>query len=346
MKRTFLVAAWIAVCGLVCIGALELALRAGLARISFHMWGLTYQLHPQTLFGIRPGSREDIGPYGNRLSGRPLPSKPRHRVVLLGDSFAFGVNVAPTQTLSAALERCLGPEAEVINLGVAGYGPDQSLAQLRTLAPRLKPTAVVLALFPGNDFQDLRKNRLYDVSAGSALERVNRNSLVAQAPSLWCGLLTDLVMSGWTRRPSRYRDLYRSFFYDTLDVDLMRDPGSDAARHKYRLMRAVLDALRDRAREAGASFTVAVIPSIESLVKTENLQVRGIAPGRYAANEEAAEQLCHEAGIPCISLRTAFAGTGTSAAVFFDLKEHHLSPAGYAAAAEAVAATLKEQSSP
>jgi hypothetical protein len=70
---------------------------------------------------------------GARIGAAPLAREPaagRTRVVAVGDSFTFGLEVGPQETWSADLERAR-PELEVANLGVCGYDLLQSLQRWR-----------------------------------------------------------------------------------------------------------------------------------------------------------------------------------------------------------------------
>jgi hypothetical protein len=67
------------------------------------------------------------------------------RVVVLGDSFAFGEEVSDDETLSAILGTLLRG-AEVLNFGVHGYGHDQMLLYLQEEVVRYHPDVVLLGL--------------------------------------------------------------------------------------------------------------------------------------------------------------------------------------------------------
>jgi hypothetical protein len=79
------------------------------------------------------------------------------RVLVIGDSFVFGVGVELGDSLPKALERHLrqdepGMQVEVFNAGVPGYSPWQELQTLRKLAPRVAPDVVVQVVFMGDDW--------------------------------------------------------------------------------------------------------------------------------------------------------------------------------------------------
>jgi len=76
------------------------------------------------------------------------------RLVLLGDSFSWGCGVEQNDVASARLRR-LVPDVEVYNLGVCGYGTDQSLLNFERWADEVQPAAVCY-LFFANDLTDNR----------------------------------------------------------------------------------------------------------------------------------------------------------------------------------------------
>jgi hypothetical protein len=76
---------------------------------------------------------------------------PRWRVALVGDSYTFGLDVAFEDSWGHHLERMLGADALVLNLGVDGYGIDQAyLRYLRDARP-WNPDVAILGIFP-HDF--------------------------------------------------------------------------------------------------------------------------------------------------------------------------------------------------
>ena len=75
------------------------------------------------------------------------------RVVLLGDSYAFGLGVDQSETLAAQLESRLQGTCRpvaVLNLGVPGYQTGQELALAEQVGFDLDPDLIVL-LFYAND---------------------------------------------------------------------------------------------------------------------------------------------------------------------------------------------------
>jgi hypothetical protein len=66
------------------------------------------------------------------------------RIGAFGDSFTFGALVTADETYGSLLEQRV-PNVEVVNFGLAGGGPDQSLLALRHKAAGMKLDAVIVA---------------------------------------------------------------------------------------------------------------------------------------------------------------------------------------------------------
>jgi len=84
------------------------------------------------------------------------------RILVLGDSFAFGFGVAQDEMFSAELERLLAERrlrAEVLSSGVPGWSLDNELVYLRTEGFDLEPDLILVATCE-NDLGDLGWNRL------------------------------------------------------------------------------------------------------------------------------------------------------------------------------------------
>lgn len=82
-----------------------------------------------------------------------LPHAPtKRRVAVLGDSFTFGIHIEEHETLTAFLGQRLGPDWEVINLGVPGYGIDQMVLTYEKYRQFLKAD-VVLLVFIDEDIE-------------------------------------------------------------------------------------------------------------------------------------------------------------------------------------------------
>jgi hypothetical protein len=80
------------------------------------------------------------------------------RLLVLGDSFAFGEGVDLADRFDALLQERM-PHLSIVNLGVMGYGPDQELIRARSWKRTLRRGDAMLLLTYGNDFYDLARTR-------------------------------------------------------------------------------------------------------------------------------------------------------------------------------------------
>ena len=110
----------------------------------------------------RPGSTNS---HGFRSPDYPV-EKPegRKRILVLGDSFAWGFNVANDDIFSRVAEkqlRAANLQVDIINAAVSGWGTDQQYLFLLREGLRYGPDIVVLALFVGNDPLNNSNSRQY-----------------------------------------------------------------------------------------------------------------------------------------------------------------------------------------
>ena len=76
----------------------------------------------------------------------------RLRILMLGDSFAFGQSADIGQSYVETIESNL-PQAIVWNTGIPGAGTQQALLSFQTYAPLLQPQMAILGFYM-NDFED------------------------------------------------------------------------------------------------------------------------------------------------------------------------------------------------
>ena len=118
---------------------------------------LNYDSNPRGYFDKNRGLRYRINNYGFRGPDYPLAKPPGvQRIVLIGDSFAFGEGVRFEETLGERLERRLNERGEsaapveILNLGVAGASTLAELSYLRHRGIALEPD-LILWLYVLND---------------------------------------------------------------------------------------------------------------------------------------------------------------------------------------------------
>ncbi len=156
----------------------SMALTLVVAELGLRAWGglgrVIHEPRPDRawLYGMRPGAERTLRISGDtvyrinedgfrdRVYVRPKPEGV-FRVLVLGDSVAFGFGVEERESFPKRMEEQLaealaGPTAlrvEVLNLGVSGYNPYTELAQLEDVGPSYAPD-LVLVQFSINDLND------------------------------------------------------------------------------------------------------------------------------------------------------------------------------------------------
>jgi hypothetical protein len=297
-------------------------------------------LDPEVLYRIEGHSRRDVNALGYRDYEFPREKRGLRRILVLGDSFVFGDNVARSETLPKQLERLLAGSGEVFNMGVPGDGPDQSLARLRRDGLDLAPDDVVLALYPGNDFNDVLKNELFLLDERGELVFNRANPVARALPWLRTAVLARKALSGRGLDPEVEARLNAVLGGDAFD--LLADPASPPDSQKIGLVRGALRAFDRELRSAGARFHVAIIPTVHAVQHDGLFRRKGIPPEQYFRNEQVAERLCEEEGLSHLNLQYPFLAHRSEP--LYDLRDGHLSARGNALAAEALAMLLGDAS--
>jgi hypothetical protein len=239
------------------------------------------------------------------------------RVLVLGDSFTFGQDVSDDETYCHQLERLL-PGAEVLNLGVHGYGHDQMLLYLQEEGAKYRPDVVLLGFLYDDmernlvGFRDYAKPRFEQRDGRLELRNVPvppPEQMLRQEP-------------------------YRSKFLDLWTILRARwdwRSGTAEASMK-RLTLAILDEIASAARAAGAQPVFAYLPVWGEHVKTD----LALTP-----RETFFFDYCRERGIPSIRLQQFFASRLRAGANF--RRYGHWGALEHQVAAEGLAASLVEQ---
>jgi hypothetical protein len=131
--------------------------------------------------------------------GPELLDDPSLRVIVYGDSNIQGRFSVLEDTFVGQLQRllrgALDENVEVINAGICGYGPDQSLLRFQRELDDYRPDVVVLHIFADNDFGDLIRNRLFDVDENGGLVRTSHpfTEDLLLRPDWWNGSIRETI---------------------------------------------------------------------------------------------------------------------------------------------------------
>jgi len=328
--------------------AAEAVLRSTSPAVDGGLRGL-HEMQPDRpwLYRLRPGAETRLAVSGDipyrinsdgfrdRLYARPKPPG-THRIIVLGDSIAFGYGVAEDEAFPAVLEALLrarsSTRTEVLNFGVNGYNPYNEAALLAHLAPEYEPD-LVLVQFCVNDLNDPTLH--FDASTVQVLSEIPELAFPSPhsripGPPVRPGVRD---MCGKIALCARSRKLFESRAQAAADP---RTQTATFAPHDRPENRTEWRWLRDRYREMartaaanGARFAVVVFPYQNQLGRqTRKTGQPEIA--RIAAQEgwEVADLLA--------AFRTAAAPN--SEPLFLDL--WHPTSAGHRIAAEAIAHEL------
>jgi len=283
--------------------------------------------HPTRGWALKPNVR-DADPYGpgslnsNSAGMRGVrefseqPPSGTTRILLLGDSFAFGEEVADHETFAHRLEELL-PRVEVLNLGVHGYGHDQMLVYLREEGLRYHPDIVIVGFVQDDmqrnmlGFRDYAKPR-FELDDGE-LELCN-----SPVPS------PDAMLA---------REAFRSRFLDLVDMvgqAVLWQTGVNQRRMES-VTAALLDEIASESAVAGAATAFFYLPHSEELTN----------PELTLDAERFFTDYCDERDALCLNLRPTF--RQRMAQGFAVKVPGHWHGSGHQLVAEALAVFLAEK---
>jgi lysophospholipase L1-like esterase len=203
---------------------------------------------------------------GGRVCGSRRNEGAAKLIHCIGDSFTMGWGVADQQSYPAVLSEKLGSSAQVLNLGVDGFGLMAAAEKSRRVAATRRPD-VLLYLFCENDFSDdvltqRTQARSSLVQTGyQAFDVLRRNSYLANSPFAirWAMLYRKARMAAGSATPAANT---ASNEQERTDIE-KRLPDVAPADN---LTTAALASLSERCRGDGVRLVVVVIDgSSESL---------------------------------------------------------------------------------
>ena len=322
---------------------LELFLRIGFISPTFeHPFNLNFKvlLDREVLFKVKPHSSPEINNYGYRDREFTLEKSRKKRVLFLGDSFIMGLTTTPDKTLPKELERLLGQDYEVLNMGVYGYGPDQSLIQLRDESLSFDPDMVILSLFPSNDFDDIYKNRLFRLNENGFLSPTPYNAVTSTIPALDTIYFLDYILYKYSVKAGYFKELFTILHKDTFDFDLYRGEGSAIFKEKTALMRAIMEEFNKELQSKNIPLVTIIMPYgplFEKSIITEPISYR---PFYY---EDITENILAEQQLDSINLYKTFSKYNFKQPLYaIDSGGEHLSAFGHKVAARVIYSYMKE----
>ena len=166
------------------------------------------------------------------------------RILAIGDSFTFGDDIDDDETYPAMLQSLLGPQYEVLNMGIHGYGHDQSLLKLEQEGLKFKPDIIIFAYGlwdkPRNllNFRDYAKPRF--ILKNGRLEL--RDSPISSPKSV-------LI-----------QEIFKFHFLDLVRIIASGLSNNREAAHAEKLSLEIIRQMGHLAKEVEASLVVLYLP--------------------------------------------------------------------------------------
>jgi lysophospholipase L1-like esterase len=260
------------------------------------------------------------------------------RVVMLGDSFTFGVGADDADSYPAVAERLLNARTagrvDVVNAGVVGTGTGEQVLWYERWVSDFHPAIVVLNVF-ANDVDDDATRRL--------LVRQTDGALKEAVPARDAGGVRTGIRRSWPYRTLIAHSQLAALVRMTASRLDGSAGGPVATRDEFQtglaLQALEVARLNTGAAAGGAELVVVSIPAKETLdpgrATTDETRWKSEAIARSVA------AACAAGHIPFIDLTAALreAGRSSPSPLYF-AGDSHLTPAGYRVIAAAVAAFL------
>ncbi|HEY9421814.1 MAG TPA: GDSL-type esterase/lipase family protein [Thermoanaerobaculia bacterium] len=243
---------------LIALIAAEILLRRGGSADPFEGFGM-YVHDPLLGWALAPGARTrqsnreyDVAVRINDQGFRAdreyshAPALGATRVVAVGDSFTFGQGVEIQEAWPSILERRLG-KADVVNLGVPGYGVDQQLLMLESRGLSYQPDIVVLGLHTPDVFRNTNASH---GRYAKPLFRIREDDLSLELTNV------PTPPPGTPVPPPDRGPLHRSRLFQMVFTRLERHGAGEV----WEVTEAILRRMADTASQAEARLVVLLLP--------------------------------------------------------------------------------------
>lgn len=263
------------------------------------------------------------------------PSEGTYRIVCLGDSFTEGHGVADGETYPAILQS-LHPSLEVVNMGLGGYGLDQSWIWYRRSGAPLKKHLLVVSVI-AHDLERMLSATFGRFPKPTLRVRDGvleiRNTPVPEVFGKSPGFPLASILRGLALPRLLGRMIGRPLDGEVLvERSLAEMPAAEAPSPPFEdVTRAILADLASSARAAGHDVCVVYFP-IRYTIPREPTSGRSVLAG-------AAKQ----AGIPFLDLTQVFHDLRVGDFDRHFLSDGHFSAVGNRLVAETLARLLREQ---
>lgn len=195
--------------------------------------------------------------------------KNRRRIALIGDSFTWGENNLDEETYSFYLYEIFNENADIINMGVHGYGPEQSYIYFMRDGLKYKPDTVIFGLFLPVIHRTILKVRDFFkprfIIENGALKLDPDSSRIPD-------LKTAMLMSSEVKKKSRFYSL--SFLYGSYNKFIRM---ATSYNDEVTVTLKIIEELNKQLKKENIELIVLLIPEQE-MVEKDNADYYGVVP--------------------------------------------------------------------
>lgn len=249
-----------------------------------------------------------------------IPAEGKQRMLMIGDSFAYGEGVPLERTLFRQLESRLGPSFQVMDAGRPGFDTSMELARAQRLVPQLGVRRVLLVFIPNDirltDELIARQTFINDLIniRDEILERHESSAWYSGSPRVvqWFG-------SAWEMRRIAHETI--RWYLDSYDPHIN---GKNLDLLAYQIGQF--------AKLPNCRVAMVIYPLMEGLERSYP----------FAEIHARVAEMARRAGIPALDLAPVFAGCDTQS-LWVHPADHHPNGKAHRMAAERIAKWLSEE---
>jgi hypothetical protein len=299
-----------------------------------------------------------INALGYRGKEKPIGEKNinEKRILVLGDSFAFGYGLPDTETIPFKLEQQLSATRSgitVINAGFSdGYGPDAYYAYLKNTGLTFQPDTVLLFLFPFNDLNDITESVWDHVDERGLPGSVTSKSRVVDHGVFRFRNL-DMKYEMPILRESHLFIYIMTILQDNFKLFRTKFPSDGSYRmgcaldptcidillkQEYDVVLKSIKGMYDLTKEKGVKFAVIMIPTDYQIYKDafpKYMRARPVDPRDPDYIQKRIGKDLSDKGIPYLDLYSTFVDATPSGYPFFS-HDAHFNSLGSTEAANAI----------
>ena len=254
------------------------------------------------------------------------------RILVLGDSFTYGLGVNDEQVFTVLLEKNLsrsGRSVEVINAGIPGKGTDYALKFMQTRGLELDPDLVILC-FNRTDYWDNERADYYTINSdGSVSAKILSNSVCAKKI-----FLVNSAFYNWLVSWSHLANLFRNYATNII-AKWQHKPGENCrgrtiisypaeGGYDRQLTLSYIELLNKEVKKSGAVFLVFYVGEC---VEVDLYRRKGM----FSDCEKDFREMLQDLDVANFSLTEVVANTdlATQAIYNMDTQDNHFSVNGH-----------------